>query len=258
MLHAMARHPMKNAPHFRQPHRSYSHRSVPGAMPDPLSRRGADEQRAADAFVVHTSDGALKTDTHTASVRAHASDAIPVVGTGESTRTMAFFEDLRVAQEGLGSLGFWALQVYRLGHLRYRFQSRLVRYPLGVLHWVLAKLAEMFCGVTIGVSATIGRRLIIEHSGAIVVHGNAVIGDDCIIRQGVTIGNQRMDRPFDAPRIGHRVNVGAGAKILGAVHVGDDVDIGANAVVITDVPAGALAVGVPARIILRGPVREPT
>lgn len=165
---------------------------------------------------------------------------------------MAFLEDLRVAQEGVLSLGFWALQVYRLGHLRYRFQSRLVRYPLGALHLVLAKLAEMFCGVTIGVSARIGKRLVIEHSGAIVVHGKAVIGDDCIIRQGVTIGNQRMDRPLEAPHIGNRVNIGAGAKILGAVRVGDDVDIGANAVVITDVPAGALAVGVPARIILRG------
>jgi serine O-acetyltransferase len=180
-----------------------------------------------------------------------AGGAFGGISAGESIRHMAFFEDLRVAQEGLGSLGFWALQVYRLGHLRYRFQSRLVRYPLGGLHLVLAKLAEMSCGVTIGVSAQIGRRLVIEHSGAIVVHGNAVIGDDCIIRQGVTIGNQRMDRPFDAPRIGNRVNIGAGAKILGAVHVGDDVDIGANAVVITDVPAGALAVGVPARIVLR-------
>jgi serine O-acetyltransferase len=170
----------------------------------------------------------------------------------EGAITMAFLEDLRVAQEGVLSLGFWALQVYRLGHLRYRFQSRLVRYPLGALHLVLAKLAEMFCGVTIGVSARIGRRLVIEHSGAIVVHGKAVIGDDCIIRQGVTIGNQRMDRPLEAPHIGNRVNIGAGAKILGAVRIGDDVDIGANAVVITDVPDGALAVGVPARIILRG------
>ncbi|OYZ01089.1 MAG: serine acetyltransferase [Polaromonas sp. 28-63-22] len=171
---------------------------------------------------------------------------------------MTFFEDLRVAREGLASLGFWALQVYRLGHLRYRFQSRLVRYPLGVLHLVLAKLAEMLCGVTIGVSARIGRRLVIEHSGAIVVHGLAVIGDDCIIRQGVTIGNRRMDRPLEAPHLGHRVNVGAGAKILGAVRVGDDADIGANAVVITDVPAGALAVGVPARIILRGQAHDPS
>lgn len=164
---------------------------------------------------------------------------------------MAFFEDLRAANEGAFSLGFWALQVYRLGHLRYRFQTKLVRYPLGVLHLVLAKLAEMACGVTIGVSARIGRRLVIEHSGAIVVHGNAVIGDDCIIRQGVTIGNRRMDRPQEAPHIGNRVNIGAGAKILGAVRVGDDAEIGANAVVISDVPAGAIAVGVPARLILR-------
>lgn len=164
---------------------------------------------------------------------------------------MAFLEDLRVADEGVISLGFWALQVYRFGHLRYRFQSRLVRYPLGALHLVLAKIAEMLCGVTIGVSAKIGRRLVIEHSGAIVVHGNTVIGDDCIIRQGVTIGNRRLDRPHEAPHIGNRVNIGAGAKILGAVRIGDDADIGANAVVIADVPAGAIAVGVPARIILR-------
>lgn len=164
---------------------------------------------------------------------------------------MTFFEDLRAAREGVLSLGFWALQAYRFGHLRYRFQSKLVRYPLGILHIVLSKVAEMLCGVTIGVSAKIGRRLVIEHSGAIVVHGHAVLGDDCIIRQGVTIGNRYMDRPLEAPVIGHRVNIGAGAKILGAVHIGDDAEIGANAVVLKDVPAGAVAVGVPARIILR-------
>ena len=171
---------------------------------------------------------------------------------------MAFLEDLRAAREGIFSLGFWALQVYRLGHLRYRFKSRLVRWPLAAVHLVLAKLAEMLSGVTIGVSAKIGRRLVIEHSGAIVVHGHAVIGDDCIIRQGVTIGNRHMDRPLEAPQLGHRVNVGAGAKILGGVKVGDGANIGANAVVLTDVPAGALAVGVPARIILRnqGPDHE--
>lgn len=169
---------------------------------------------------------------------------------------MNFFEDLRAAREGILSLGFWALQVYRFGHLRYKFQSKLVRYPLGALHLLLAKLAEMLCGVTIGVSAKIGRRLVIEHSGGIVVHGNAVLGDDCTIRQGVTIGNRRTDQPLDAPHIGHRVNIGAGAKILGAVWVGDDAEIGANAVVIKDVPAGAIAVGVPARIILRTKYHE--
>ena len=91
---------------------------------------------------------------------------------------------MRAAREGAFSLGFWALQVYRLGHLRYRFKSPLVRYPLAAVHLVSSKLAEIICGVTIGVSAKIGKRLVLEHSGAIVVHGNAVIGDDCIIRQG--------------------------------------------------------------------------
>ena len=164
---------------------------------------------------------------------------------------MAFFEDLRVAREGVLSLGFWGLQVYRFGHLRYRFNSKIIRFPLGAVHVVLSKLAEIVCGVTIGVSAKIGKRLIIEHSGAIVIHGNAVIGDDCIIRQGVTIGNRNLDRPLEAPNIGNRVNIGAGAKVLGGVHIGDDVEIGANAVVIKNVPAGAIAVGVPARIIIR-------
>ena len=167
-----------------------------------------------------------------------------------SPSNWSFVEDLRAADEGLLSLGFWALQAYRFGHLRYRFQSRLIRVPLGVLHLLVAKLMEMISGITIVVSAKIGRRLTIEHSGAIVVHGNAEIGDDCIIRQGVTLGNRRRDDPFGAPKLGHRVNVGAGAKILGRVTIGDDAEIGANAVVLQDVPAGALAVGVPARIII--------
>lgn len=169
----------------------------------------------------------------------------------------AFFDDLSVAREGLLSLGFWALQVYRLGHLRYRFQTRLIRWPLALLHIVLAKLAEMFCGVTIGVQARIGRRLVIEHSGAIVIHGLASLGDDCIIRQGVTLGNRTLDDPLAAPQLGHRVNVGAGAKILGRVVIGDDVDIGANAVVLCDVPSGHVAVGVPARVRPKRSVPRP-
>lgn len=162
-----------------------------------------------------------------------------------------FVQDLKVAQEGLLSLGFWALQIYRFGHLRYKFKCKLIRWPLALIHVVLSKLlSEILFGITIGVSAKIGRRFIIEHSGAIVIHGRAKIGDDCIIRQGVTIGNKSLEHPLDAPVIGNRVNIGAGAKILGRVEIGDDAVIGANAVVIKDVPAGAIAVGVPARIIL--------
>lgn len=171
---------------------------------------------------------------------------------------MNFLEDLKVYREGVLAFGFWGLQIYRFGALRYRFKSKLIRFPLAAIHIVLSKISEMAFGITIGESAVIGRRLIIEHSGGIVVHGKSVIGDDCIIRQGVTIGNRHMHEPLAAPVLGNRVNVGAGAKILGRITIGDDVEIGANAVVIRDVPAGCIAVGVPARIIKRGsdtPVR---
>jgi serine acetyltransferase len=91
--------------------------------------------------------------------------------------------------------------------------------------------------------------VVIEHQGDIIVHGNAVLGDECIIRQGVTIGNRRMDRPQEAPNLGKGVNVGAGAKILGAVTIGDCANIGANAVVCNDVAANTTVVGIPARPI---------
>jgi serine O-acetyltransferase len=104
-------------------------------------------------------------------------------------------------------------------------------------------------GIELPYSVKIGRRVIIEHQGAIVIHGNSVIGDDCYIRQGVTLGNRYMDRPLEAPILGNGVNVGAGAKILGRVRIGDHATIGANAVVLRDVPAGATVVGIPARIV---------
>jgi serine O-acetyltransferase len=104
-------------------------------------------------------------------------------------------------------------------------------------------------GIELPYSAKLGRRVIIEHQSCIVIHGDCVIGDDCIIRQGVTLGNRYLDQPFDAPKLGSRVNVGAGAKIFGNVTIGDDANIGANAVVLCDVPVGATAVGIPAKII---------
>jgi len=90
--------------------------------------------------------------------------------------------------------------------------------------------------------------MIIEHQHNIVVHDNAVIGNNCIIRQGVTIGNRYMDRPTEAPVMGDNVNIGAGAKLLGKITIGDNVNIGANAVVIHDVPQNSLYVGFPKSI----------
>lgn len=165
-------------------------------------------------------------------------------------------EDLSSQREGLLSQGFWALAVYRLGHARHGLRSPLLRIPLALLTIPLHKLCEICFGISISSMATIGRRLSIEHFSGIIIHGKAVIGDDCLLRQGVSIGNRHTERPHEAPRIGNRVEMGAGAKILGPVTIGDDARIGANAVVISDVPAGHVAVGVPARITPRTP-RDP-
>lgn len=107
----------------------------------------------------------------------------------------------------------------------------------------------MAFGIELPYSAQVGRRVAIHHQSGIVIHGDVTIGDGCIIRQNVTIGIRRVGE-IDAPVLGRNVDIGAGAVILGAITVGNDVSIGANAVVLDDVPDDALAVGVPARVVL--------
>jgi len=162
-------------------------------------------------------------------------------------------EDLKSQREGLLGLGFWALLVYRFGHARFIIKNKLIRAPWTVAYIIIHKLAEIFCGISIGSTATIGRRLSIEHHGCIVIHGNSVIGDDCLIRHGVTLGNTGFEDPFGAPTLGNRVQIGAGAKLLGRITVGDGAIIGANAVVIRDVPENAAVGGVPARVLSARP-----
>jgi serine acetyltransferase len=145
--------------------------------------------------------------------------------------------------------GFRAVAVHRFGNWRMRLQPKILRAPLSVLYRVLYRRIRNVYGIELPYSTRLGRRVIFEHQAGITIHGECVIGDDCIIRQGVTLGNRWLDRPLDAPRIGNRVNVGAGAKILGRVTIGDHANIGANAVVLSDVPAHATAVGIPARVV---------
>jgi serine O-acetyltransferase len=145
--------------------------------------------------------------------------------------------------------GFQALLVYRFGVARMKVKPLLLRAPLSVLYRTLFRSVRNFYGIELPFTAQIGRRVIFEHQHGIVVHGATVIGDDCIIRQGVTLGIRTLDKLDDAPILGKKVNVGAGAKVIGNVRVGDGASIGANAVVLEDVPARALAVGVPARVV---------
>lgn len=158
-------------------------------------------------------------------------------------------EDYKCYREGVLAQGFWAIQIHRFGFARNKFTSRIIRVPWAISHILLSKLSQMLFGIYIGQKVKIGRRCTIEHFGSIIIHSNAVIGDDVIIRQDVTIGNRSLDNPLDVPIIGNRVNIGAGAKILGKVVIGDDVNIGANAVVLHNVPSNSTAVGVPAKII---------
>jgi len=158
-------------------------------------------------------------------------------------------EDWRAHGRDWTRPGFQAIAVHRFGNWRMGLNRKAVRAPFSVLYRTLYRGVRNIYGIELPYSSRIGRRVVIEHQGGIVVHGNAVIGDDCILRHDVTLGNRTLDRPHDAPNLGARVNVGAGAKILGGVSIGDGAQIGANAVVRTDIPPGAVAVGIPARVV---------
>lgn len=147
--------------------------------------------------------------------------------------------------------GFRSVAVHRFGNWRMSIRSKLLRAPASLLYrWAYRHCRNVY-GIELPYSVVLGRRVVIEHQGGIVIHGNSRIGDGCIIRQNCTLGIKTVAAPDQAPCLGTRVDVGAGAVILGAVVIGDAAVVGANAVVTSDVPAGALAVGVPARVILR-------
>jgi serine O-acetyltransferase len=141
------------------------------------------------------------------------------------------------------------LFVYRFGQWRMTIKNRFFRAPLSWLYRQMEKHVRFKYGIELPYTVELGDRVVFEHQHGIVIHGNAKIGHDSIIRQGVTIGNKNIDFPLDAPTIGCRVNIGAGAKIFGKVTIGNDVDIGANAVVISDIPDNSVAVGIPAKVI---------
>lgn len=145
--------------------------------------------------------------------------------------------------------GFRAVAVQRFGVWRMSVQSKIIRAPLSMIYRAMYRRVRNVYGIELPYTVKLGRRVIFEHQGGIVIHGYSEIGDDSIIRQGVTLGNRHLDQPFDAPILGVRVNVGAGAVIVGKVSLGDGCSVGANAVVVSDVPAQATVVGIPAKPI---------
>ncbi len=133
--------------------------------------------------------------------------------------------------------------------LAHRLTHRLWKRNLKWLARVLSNLARLFTGIEIHPGAVIGRRFFIDHGMGVVIGETAVIGDDCTLYHGVTLGGTTWQKGKRHPTLGRDVVVGAGAKVLGPLLIGDGVRIGSNAVVVKSVPAGATVVGVPGRII---------
>lgn len=129
----------------------------------------------------------------------------------------------------------------------HRVSHALWRWRLRFLARMISQVTRFFTGVEIHPGARIGRRLFIDHGMGVVIGETAEIGDDCVLYHGVTLGGTHTDNIKRHPTLGNRVLVGTGAKLLGNILIGDDVSIGANAVVLSDAPAGSTLVGIPAK-----------
>jgi serine O-acetyltransferase len=154
-------------------------------------------------------------------------------------------DDLRAYEGNWGAQGFWVMIVYRFGRWRYKARPMIVRKALSALYRVLYKITQVLTGIELPCEVPVGKNFIIDHFGGIIISGYARFGDNCRIRDGVVIGLRRVGEKA-GPTIGNNVDIGSGAKILGPIRIGDNVLIGANAVVLCDVPDFSIAVGVPA------------
>ncbi|SAL10861.1 serine acetyltransferase [Caballeronia sordidicola] len=145
--------------------------------------------------------------------------------------------------------GFHAIVLHRIAHASWMSGARwLGRF--------VSQFARFMTGIEIHPGATLGRRVFIDHGMGVVIGETAVIGDDCTIYQGVTLGGTSLARGAKRhPTLEQGVIVGAGAKVLGAFTVGAQAKIGSNAVVVKPVPAGATAVGNPARVVMPAAAR---
>ncbi len=166
-------------------------------------------------------------------------------------------EDVRAAREHdpaarsalevvLSYPGVHAVWAYRIAHRWWRAPG--LRLPARLL----SQFARFLTGVEIHPGARIGRRLFIDHGMGVVIGETAVVGDDCMLYHGVTLGGRSSRREKRHPTLGARVTVGANATILGPVTIGAGSSVGAGAVVVKDAPAGSILVGIPARDIAPG------
>lgn len=144
--------------------------------------------------------------------------------------------------------GYKAVRSHRRANFFYRHNCK----------WI-ARWISQHCvwrtGIEIHPAAVIGRRFFIDHGTGVVIGETTEIGDDCTIYQGVTLGGTGKDKGKRHPTLGNNVMVGAGAKVLGPIHIGNNVRIAAGAVVLSDIPDNCTAVGIPARVVRRNGTR---
>jgi serine O-acetyltransferase len=164
---------------------------------------------------------------------------------------MGLRDDLRDDYERHGAtmrnMAFWAIATYRIGNWANTLPRPLNKVG-GKVYGVMSLFVEATTGILLNREARIGEEFHLVHAGNIKIHPNAIIGDRVGIMQDVTIGEQGFGRD-GAPVIGNDVFIGAGAKILGPITIGDRARIAANSLVVTDVPADSTAIGVPAKIM---------
>jgi serine O-acetyltransferase len=141
-----------------------------------------------------------------------------------------------------GYPGMHAIWSHRLTHRMWQYPALMVPARL------ISLWTRSFTGVEIHPGAIIGRRFFIDHGTGVVIGETAEIGDDVMLYHDVTLGGRSMARVKRHPTVGDRVTIGSGARVLGDINLGDDSQIGSNSVVTKDVPAGAVAVGIPAQI----------
>ena len=133
----------------------------------------------------------------------------------------------------------------------YRRANWFYRHKMFTIARIISQFARFRTGIEIHPGATIGKGLFIDHGMGVVIGETTIIGDNCLIYQGVTLGGTGKDKGKRHPTLGNNVLVGAGAKVLGPFKVGDNVKIAANAVVLNEIPIDCTAVGVPARVVRR-------
>jgi serine O-acetyltransferase len=146
--------------------------------------------------------------------------------------------------------GLWALLFYRISHLLFTKRLR-------VMARMLSGLGQFLTGVDIHPGAQIGRRVFIDHAIGVVIGETAIVGNDVVIYQQVTLGGVSLKKGKRHPTVEDGVTIGAGSKILGDITIGKDAKIGANSVVIKDVPPDSTAVGIPAHVTKRIDNKEP-